>query len=274
MSYTAQPEGFLAWVTAQIRRLAEEPDVDKKWTDEALWPLIVDAWQRILDDVNAVASSPLTVDYTFTVTESRVLLPSNVGQVLQIGRVLTNGGVSDEISPRNFLNTMGPGAVLDGQSIRFEPHWTPNGDSLTVRYIPNGFCPLHRGATDSDDMTTTTMVLDIDPEEGYFDGTPNAYLGAVVRVLGSDEVEAPATYLVWPTQERVITGYDVQTATITVDPAFDLDFSENGGLGQLRYEVIPMFGEIFKSLIAWSVVAELHAANGNKDREEIGRAHV
>jgi len=267
MAYAAQPEGFLAWVTTQIRTLAEEPSVDRKWTNEKLWPLIVDCWQRVMEDVNAIATNPLVVDYSFTPSSDRIMLPCNVGQVIAIGEQSPFGGVYESVVPRGHFNPCNSGVIFEGFSMRFEPHLVSATTSMVLRYIPNGFCPLHRGVTASTTMTANSLRLSTSPEEGYFDGRPNAYLGSVVRLLRSASGNPPTGYLAWPIQERIVTGYDVKTATAVVDPPFDVDFSAGGGMGNLHYEVVPMFGDIFKNLVAWGVVSEIHTANGSFDRE-------
>lgn len=258
MAYTAQPVGFLADVVQRIQDAINEPVAREKWTTDRLWPKIVDAWDQIMDDVNGSGENPVIIHWALDVssTTQEYVLPSNFGTFLKIGRLEETTGFSDEVAvPRSFLNPGGPRLQFTGNKIRFEPLWG-NDETLQIDYIPSGYCPLHLGFTDTSSGTasSTTLDLDYEPEEGYFDRAPGAYIGAVLRLLSSEEVEVPNDYTVFPIQERVITAVDLTTVTATFSPALDFD-PTIGSLGQCKYEIVPFLGFMFRGAIAWRVAA-------------------
>jgi hypothetical protein len=256
VAYTAQPTGFLADVTSRTRLYLNDPGTREKWTTDRLWPLIVDAWQLIMDDVNGLGENRLIIQWTLSVTDTTqgYLLPGNFGKFMGIGRANEGTGQNDEVTvPRSYLNPRGPGIRFEGNRIWFEPFWGTSED-LVIEYIPNGHCPLHLGSLDMSlaAVTSTLVVLDNEPSEGYFDGEPNAYLGCVLRILSSDEVTAPSDYTTWPIQERIITGYDPETLQATLSPALDFDPATDS-VGSCPYEVVPFLGYAFRGLVAWRV---------------------
>lgn len=65
----------------------------------------------------------------------------------------------------------------------------------------------------------------------------------------------------------MVVDYDVETATVTLDPALTIDLSE-GGYGQCRYELVPMFGTMFKNALVWGSVATIHGIKGTNPKKE------
>jgi hypothetical protein len=219
-----------------------------------------------MDDINGIGDSPIVINYSFavTTTDQDYLIPGNFGTFLQLGRLDADTGRVYEVAlPRHRLNPIYTGFIFQGNYIRFEPPW-PVDETLTLQYIPNGHCPIHFGTIDTSlsGSSSTQLFLDPDPSEGYFDRTPNAYLGTVIRLLSSDEVDAPEGYTTFPIQERVITGYDPETAKITVSPAFDLDFAGEP-LGDVTYEIVPyLAADGFAEAIAWNVASAINEVEG------------
>lgn len=272
MSYTDQPVGLLADVIARVYRYMDEPIDTPKWTSDYLWPLIVGGWQRLMGDINGVGSNRIKIQFTTTITSTvgRYILPPNVGKILRMGYLdSTTGRLTETITPRHELGIYGPGVSLQGNTQLFEP--LQYDQTLTMEYVPNGFCSLHTGTLDASasGVSSTTLVLDSEPDEGYFDRQPNAYLGSIIRVLASVEGSFPDDYGHFPVQERIITGWDPKTLIATVDPAFDPDFAD---LGLVTYEVVPFFGYSAREALAWHVVAKLSTAQ--KDYTKAQQANL
>lgn len=272
-TWGTQPVGFLADVAARIRRYTAEPETNPKYAGTQLYPLIVSTWDRIMDDVNQVGENPIVVrfDITPTTTEAHYLLPPNIGQIIRIGRLEpTTGQISETVHTRNRLNIVGAGYVIEGNMLRFLPLWQDT-DTLTMEYIPNGFCTIHMSAItiNTTGLSQTVVPLDFSPDEGYFDQAPNAYVGSVLRLLkctatdGTTESFPTASYAFWPIQERVISSYAVSTGYATVELGFDFDPSDDSLAGLettdiLTYEVLPALGYAMIEAVALGVAANLH----------------
>lgn len=285
MPYTSQPTGTLADVVQRIYDYADEPSVEAKYTTDKLFPLITQAYSRVMMEHNSMSEHPIVVRWSLTVTESvqNYYLPPNVGQLLKIGKVEDVTGRNNEWTvPRSRLNPYGPGVLLEGNMIRWEPK--PRiGETLQLEYIPDGYCSIHLGTFTQGDTVTpsdTTFALNASPSEGYFDQIPNAYLGQVVRIIdcqttGSVE-DQPTGYTSFPIQERPISGYAPTTNVITVEPAFDFNLGTNAGIAAdstYTYEVVPFFWSLLKEAVIWDVVRRLHGISGKKQQEASARIY-
>ena len=62
-------------------------------------------------------------------------------------------------------------------------------------------------------------------------------------------------YLIWPWQERRITGYDMSTGWITVHKAWDVDMY---GGSTLTYDILPRPEPILMSLASLEVARKIH----------------
>jgi len=273
MSYTARPQGFLAQVTTAVRAFLNEPELSQKWTDDKLWPLIVEAWSQIMDDVNGIGENPIFVRFSFTPTNQQktLLLPGNFGAFSRIYSDETADGIGSEtLVPRSRLNPWGGAVLLEGNYLRFEPFLSADTPYI-LEYMPSEYCPLHLGETDLSDpnASLTTVTLDTDPAEGYFDFAPGAYIGSVIRLLDSPEIDTgPGAYLDFPVQERVISDMDPETHVVTLNNPLDFD-PLDGDVGAVTYEVVPFMGKSFAPAIEWRVayqVAMIEDVEGRSGR--------
>lgn len=260
MAYTAQPVGFLASVVARARVYTDEPSFAAKYPTDILYPIIESAWDRAMREANAVADNAIVVRYSLAIDPDTAVyyLPPTVGQVLRFGKARDTGLNPDWIIPRSRLNPAGGGIIFEGPNVRFEPRPTTS-ETLTIEYIPNGHCTLHSSTvTEAAFTSTTSFTLDNTPDEGYFDRRPNAYLGAVWRLLSGP---TPAGRSYCPVQERVITGYNSSTGAVTFDVPLDVSFS--GTSGNYVYEVVPLESPFFLDAVAWDVATTIHGIGDN-----------
>lgn len=260
MAWTAQPATYLASIMRRIREWSQEALSDSQWPNDRLWPMVVEAWAELMDDVNGVGDNPIVIDFDFAVTtaQARYQLPGNMGQFLLLGRRETSSAtLSEAVIPRSRLHPLRAGVSFEGPTLKFEP-FPPLDETLTIRYIPSGYCSVHSGYIAGSSAGTTASVLNLDqnPDEGYFDRVPNAYVGAVIRVLYPEEIEAPFAWSIFPVQERIITAVDATIAQATLDR--DLDFNpETDGLGSMRYEVVPFLGGMCQGAIVWKTLSAI-----------------
>jgi len=266
MPYTAQPVGFLADVVQRIRDYTDEPVDEAKYTTDRLHPLIQGAYDRCMHEVNAVGENPIVVRWSLPITTDTQVyqLPPNIGQILRFGYTPDGQTLNtDWIIPRSRLNPSGAGIIFEGPVVRFEPAPT-SARTLTVEYIPNGHCMLHFSTVaHSAGHSTTTFTPDITPDEGYFDLTPNAYLGSVLNLLDGP-IPTTAGYAAFAPQGRIISDYAATTNVLTVGPA--MDFNPATESGTLTYEIVPFLGYMFKEAIAWDVARKLHAIAGRRSQ--------
>ncbi len=279
MSYDAQPVGFLADVVARVREYIDDPDVKTKWTTDKVWPMIVDAWGQIMLDLTNVAENPIIVSYNISVVDDTqtYTLPANMGTFMGLYRVedATEGTRTALRVPGGRRNPNGPGLLFEGNVLRFRPDWGVT-ETLQIDYIPNGHCALHTGSTNLSDgvATASQLTLDYEPDEGYFDRTPNAYVGSVIRVLNSTEIgDAPGSYIVFPVQERVITAVDTTTLVATLNK--DLDFDPTAdAYGSCPYEVLPFHGYALRGCVAWLVASMIKAVENPKEASPLQHQYL
>jgi hypothetical protein len=223
-----------------------------------------------MDDVNGIGENPITVRHNIPIVAgtSRYQLPGNFGTFLRWGRWDATQGEFDEAgTPRSRWNPYGGGLLFEGNTLVMEPIPQTASTDLYVEYVPSGHCGLHTGSTDTSDTatSTTTLVLDTDPAEGYYDRLPNAYVGCVLRLLSSDEVDSPSDYTTFPIQERIISAVDAETAVATLNGALDFDPTASP-LGACTYEVVPFLGYEFQGALAWRIALMIAETRGDKKR--------
>lgn len=254
MAYSAQPSGILARIIKRVQTLANEPETDAKYTPELFWPFIKAGVEHATRELNAMGDHPIIVRFTVSVTPGvqNYYLPCNIGQILRWGFMDAQTHLMrDWVVPRSNLNPAGCGVSFEGNMMHVGQLPTQT-ESVVVEYIPNGECIIHYGTvTEASFADSSTMTLDTSPNEGYFDQRPNAPLGSIVRLLSGP---TPTGYSFFPVQERYVTGYDSTDGTITVTPAFDVDFS--GEAGTYTYELIPVLLPQFIDAIAWDITGQ------------------
>lgn len=272
MAAPYHPEGYLARAIQWVRIWADEPAyADRKYKDSDITLMIESALDAVITDLYNQASAPPVCRFNVTMVANQeyYVLPANVGEIRRWCHLNTLSGVPDwELIPRGDRNAAGPCVIEDGTSgFRLLPIPIKGGDILTVEYVPNGHMRLHQNATprgsgstlytgaNSDEFlmnfTTTPWFL------GVFDKRPNAYLGSVVRQLGTvADVKPPVSsgnsIAWWPVQERRMTAFSFyNNGRARVQPAWDsqvtyasIDDPQNFGQPgdpqtYIIYEVLP-----------------------------------
>jgi len=269
MAYTAQPVGFLADTVQRIRDFTDDPTDTPKWLTDRLYPLIRQSYGKVFRDIFGATDHYPLVRFSVAVVAGTATyaLPSNIGRLLRFSRQeTTTGYMTDFIVPRDHLHPLGPGVRLEGNVLRFEP--TPTStETLTLEYIPNGQCAIHLGTFTqaASGLSTTSMPIALGPSEGYAAGRPYEYLGQLYRLLGTSG-SVPTGYLVFPVQERPITGWTPSTGNVTVGPA--LDFNPASFSGTYTYEVVPYFWDVMSQAIALDVVRQVHTFEDRSSKRD------
>lgn len=265
------PHGLLAKTVRWIRTQANEPTA-AKYTDTVLLEFFSQSLAVTLEEVYGMSPAPPYAQYSFTIVagQQRYMLPANVKEIHRVSKLNATTGLPEwEVVPGSKDSPIGPRVVFEGTTgIRFVP--TPQsglwiGETLTVEYIPGGVLMLHQNLTpvyDTDDDAGTQIAtasgLQLSETDGStswlvgeFDRRPRAYLGQVVRVLGTVTDQTPSGYKFFPVQERQIQTYTIETGAIAVEPEFDFDFADVtdkqvliappdvAGRTYLLYEIVP-----------------------------------
>lgn len=260
MAYDTQPQGYLAQVTEDIRDALDMGSNTSKWTDSKLYGHIIKSWHDIMTDVNGLGENAIHVQYSLSLSNDTSIyqLPANFGRFVRIVKDYGGQGLQTEVMvPNSRLNPYGGRVLFEGNYIRLEPR-PSSSETVTIEYIPDGYCSIHTGEANfgEDGLTSSQIPLDYDPAEGYFDKRDNAYVGQVVRLLKSEEVDAPASHVYWPVQERIITAVDSTTGIATVNLPWDPDPVAEG-IGAVTYEIVPFLGLHFRSALVWRVAQKI-----------------
>lgn len=268
MAYTTEIQGFLGNATERIRDALDMGSQNTKWTDSKLYPYIINSWADLMKEITANADNRIVVGHTITLSRDTSIyqLPSNFGKFIRLVRVNESSGYHDEhIVPRSRLNPHGAGIMFEGNTLRVEPKWSGTTEALLLEYVPDGSCTIHTGELDMSHaaVSATTLMLDTSPSEGYYDRRSNAYVGYVIRLLQSVEIDAPAGYNTFPIMERIITANS--DGVITLNSALDIDPTEES-LGNVTYEIVPFLGQDLEEPLVWRVAQKIATIEDNSGR--------
>jgi hypothetical protein len=225
---------FLTRTRANIREFAGEPGIHAKYSDARLLDWIEMAFSKVFGALSRRADNPicLTYDITLSSGQPHYQLPPTCQRVLQ-AQVFTAGDMDNpvwELHPRARSHPAGYNIVFEHTTVRLSPATIAQLDGyvLRVTFVPSGCVKLHTASIDTDDAdsatgsitngtTTATVVLPTQTNinatgAGTLDLRPNAYAGSIFRVLSAGVNNFG--------QDRLITGYNPGTRTLTLSPQF------------------------------------------------------
>lgn len=230
-------QGFLSRAIRWVRKYADEPVVgNTKYTDYDLSVMLSHAMNPVLNDLYSMASNPpvARVSYTTVAGQDYYAFPPNVGEFRRLANISSvNNMPIWEIVPRPDDTPAGPGVLIEGLAgFRLVPTPQSGGDTIVLDYVPSGVLYPHQNAaplwTKANDTGDPQLTLSTDGSSSYFylnprptawklgmyDPRPNAYLGQVVRILGTinDSVPTSVGAPLFPVQERIATAYDLFTS--------------------------------------------------------------
>ena len=290
MAVPYAPHGILSKAIRWIRKQANEP-LDVKYTDEEILEFLSQELDNVLEDVYGESAAPPYAQFPIVLVtdQERYVLPPNIKEVHRYAKLDTTTGLVEwEFIPGSRQDPTGPTVVLEGSSVvRFIP--APNdwaGQTITLDYIPGGVMPLHQNVspvydTDNDAGTQILTASSFSLFEtnttwrlGTYDRRPNAYVGEMLRILGTVTDTAPSSpaYEFFPVQERQILTYDITTQAVTFEPNIDFDPAncddkqvlvgavDTLGRTYLLYEVVPDVDEGVFWLAALEAAISIAAA--------------
>lgn len=224
---TNYTNSFLYRAIDTIRTNLDEPAVNAKYSDARLTNMIGESYVNVLSEVNRLSRRPIVSRFNITITETieDYVLPYHATAIVAIYQ---DGGSGVRIFYDNggHYSVYGQQLWLEHNTLKVRSGFIPTGTVLTVEYKAGGCASLCTGeissATDASDGLSTLVVADGTPYYGTLDLHQNGYIGSVLRVWTASEI-----------QERIITGYDCTTYTLTVKPAL------TALVGDAYYEIAP-----------------------------------
>lgn len=189
------------------------------------------------------------------------ILPPAIQQIWRLGKIdATTGTTTNDWFPRDEFSPLGRGWSIEANMLSFSPPPTM-AETWTLWYIPSCDFMCHKGTgayslSDTGDDDRTTITLAAAPDLGLLDQRPNAYAGAVLRIIQSGV----------PWQERVIDSYDVANRRAHVRIPFDstnwVDVDD-----PVTYEIAPIAWTSLWNAISLRVAFNLGVARNLSEKK-------
>jgi len=255
MAAPIYPNGILSKSIRWARQQVGEKSGGRFSNDQVL-EFLSAGLHDVTEVVYGMTPGPPLSRHTFTIEaeQDMYMLPADMKELHRIACIEPTTGLPKwEYLPRSKYRPSGPGVIIEGNRfIRFVPTPTEavDGETITVEYIPGGMILLHQNASpvwgstgDTGDQlfidestltehdgyaTIQLMETSTDWFMGEFDQRPEAFVGMMIRVLGTVSDTAPSGYGYFPVQERVVNWYDAATEMARVEPAWDFDAGATG----------------------------------------------
>jgi hypothetical protein len=220
-------DSFLYRMLQETRLNLDEPGLNAKYTDAQLITKIEQAYAAVVGEVNRNNQTPVVGRYTITYTSGTNIyaLPPHIAYIHAIyeegdqGTKIFYGG-------RSMLNPAGRGIWIEGSWLHIQTDFMENNTDLVVEFVPNGTSRLHTGyLTNATHVNADKDEVTIGASVGYgtVDYRENAYVGCVLRILGTGA------------EERVITAYNRTTGVVTLASALSGTYTS----GNSYYEIAP-----------------------------------
>jgi hypothetical protein len=250
-------------VVERIRGFLDEPASkypDAYIVNHVLAPSLADVLARLA--LNADGPPLARITLNLEVGTRFYQVPAFIAEVWFLARFDEDENITADWKPRGSWHPSGPGWRIEGNVIVFEPALTEAraGEWRLVGTASGDFCPHYAKAgaigqgssssaaesssSSSEGSTGETLfTLDAAPTLGILDQRPNAYAGAVLRILRT----AAGGTTVW--EERAIGSHDAEAGTVEVLVPFE--HYQEGDV--VHYEVVCQ---------GWQSIAEAVAARG------------
>lgn len=254
------PSGsFLMTVIERARFLLEEPGGDTQYPDSFIARQVIPPeFATVMNSLALGQENPILFRMTISLVDGTeyYVLPPCVRQVWRLGKYDSETGViTHDWYPRSDQSPMGKGWALEANTISFSPTPT-SAEDWTLWYVPSSDYLCHQGSGTVSGSLRTSIVLASTPTLGILDQRPNAYVGAVLRVIHTGA----------PWQERVITSYDVATRTATVNIPFD-STGYPAAAAAITYEIAPIAWQSLWATIALRVAFQLGVARNVSEKK-------
>lgn len=215
------------------RALLEQPVSEAQISNQLLIERRITAeWSKLWTAIRMSMQNPPLIRFTLSVTANteHVLLPPNVGQIWRVGKIsATSGELEDDWEPRGEFHPWGPGWSIQQNMLSFRP-FPRLTETWVLWYIPSYDMKLHKGTGVVQGTARTSIALAATPTLGICDLRPNAYVGAVIRLVDNAGI---------PWDERVINTFDAATRIATWQVPF-ASTNYPAAAANINYEIAPI----------------------------------
>lgn len=243
-----QTKSQLYRLTQRMRRWLDESDLRTKYPDSLLVELCGEVFTEVVTDVMNWSQFKTVVQYQFSVVANTDVypLPTNMGEVLAVRVIDTQGNIVGDLTKRSYINPFGWHWRIENGHFVFET--APNGTanySIRVDYVPAGDVAMFAGTVPASALTQETINLSsLTATLGSVDRRPRAYLGCNINLYyvtnSGGSAKNPSGYSLTPIQERVIESVAPTTSIATFTRALDYDPSTAlSGTDIVHVEVLP-----------------------------------
>jgi hypothetical protein len=225
----------------------DDPDLDAKYSDDFLIRhIIMPSMVNVNSRINNSMTNPVVSRLRISLVDDQQYyqLPPTVGEIWNVCEFNTElGTITKDYAPRGHYNPRGPNWKIEGNQLSILP-LPEQAKDIDIFYTHNGDLLLHYGTSTTSNgalaSDLVTFTLDSSPTIGAIDKRPNAYAGAVLRVLSGNVVE-----------ERIIdsssSSKESSVIEVTVRTAFDYHTSGE----DITYEIAPSgFQPMYEAIAA------------------------
>jgi len=226
---------FLYRAVQEARTNIDEPGVSAKYTDAMLLDKIQQAYTMVLGELRRNAQSPVVIPFPVTLEAGKheYPLPYHIAGVHSVfeednfkGRLFWHS--------RSRYSPYGPGVRIEGTTLIVPNPDELAGTELTVECLPGGAATFHIGTFSStavsEDRKTITLPQQHTLLLGALDTRRHAYIGSLIRVVGSDGYSGM--------EEHLIVAYNRDTRQATLQTP--IDNAPLGGPNNALYEIAPL----------------------------------
>lgn len=248
---------FLVRMIAQVRKWANEPTINAKYSDAWIIERAENVYALVLGEKQRQESDPLvaTIEVTIVSGQNDYVIPACFSP---IQAVYYNAGYGCKFFYRrgSSYNMQGKGVWVEGNLLRLQDATIAYGETITVESQPNGLARLHAG-TCTLNAAGTIATLGATPYLGTLDLAINGYLGSILRIFKVTGTSPTGNYI----QERKITAHDVTTRAATLAAALN-PIPAAGAGGSIFYEIAPQLPIGLDAIIAPRIAWEILSAEG------------
>ena len=242
---------FIYTVIERIRGYLDDPDLDAKYSDDFLIRhIIMPSMVNVNSRINNSMTNPVVSRLRISLVDDQQYyqLPPTVGEVWNVCEYDTDTGeITRDYKPRNHYSANGPSWRLEGNQLSVLP-LPDEAKDIDVMYTHNGDLLLHYGTSTTSNgalaSDLVTFTLDSSPTIGAIDKRPNAYAGAVLRILSGNVVEERVIDSSSSSKESSAIELTVRTAFDYHTPGEDITYEIAPAGFQPMYEAISASGAL------------------------------
>lgn len=248
---------FLVRYLALVQKKANEPTINKKFSDDYLIERAEEVFALVLGEKQRQEQDPIVATIEITVVDGQndYVLPACFGP---IQAVYYDSGQGTKWFYRrgSSYNPCGQGVWVEGNLLRLQDSLIAYGETITVEAWPTGTARLHCGVctinADGDEVT-----LGATPYLGTLDKSINAYLGSILRIINVTGTSPTGNCI----QQCKITSYNWSTRVATLAAALS-PIPAAGAGGYIYYEIAPQIPITLDAIIGYKVAADLLSGEG------------